>query len=277
MTVEIRTGQRAPDAALPPIEGLARDYPPGHRIAPHSHDRAQLVYAAAGVMRVTTPTGTWVTPPHRALWVPARVVHEIRMSGAVAMRTLYVAEAVAPLPGPRCAVVEVGPLLRELILALVAACEAGQATGRRAELLSALIREELRTLPVVPLRIPLPREPRLARCCRAILDDPGAERSLEEWGELAGASGRTLARLFRSELGMSFAAWRRQVRLAEALDRLAAGRPVAAVAAELGYASASAFTAMFRRSLGTSPAAYFAPSHAADGPPSSPAAPTAGG
>ncbi len=71
------------------VEVLAHDYPSGHRIKPHHHDRHQLVYARSGVMTVQTPDGTWVVPPHRAVWIPRDVTHAIEISGPVAMRTLY--------------------------------------------------------------------------------------------------------------------------------------------------------------------------------------------
>jgi AraC-like DNA-binding protein len=56
---------------------------------------------------------------------------------------------------------------------------------------------------------------------------------------------------------MSFRAWRQQLRLLRGLELLAAGAPVTRVALDLGYESTSAFTAMFRRVLGTTPTAYF--------------------
>jgi AraC-like DNA-binding protein len=52
---------------------------------------------------------------------------------------------------------------------------------------------------------------------------------------------------------MRFVAWRHQVRLAEALVKLAQGQDVAAAARAVGYGSASAFTAMFRQTLGKTP------------------------
>lgn len=260
-----------PEQALSDVSGIsamARDFPSGHQIAPHRHGRAQLVYAATGVMRVSTPAGTWITPPQRAVWVPAGIEHRISMVGAVAMRTLYIAGSHALTMPDHCAVVEVRPLLRELILAMIgaAALTEGRAqndstgvpqTGRRRPtLIAALIQEELQAVSVVPLRIPMARDPRLARLCDAVIRDPADRRSLEDWGMEAGASARTLARLSRQELGMSFGSWRQQVRLAEALSRMALGRPVAAAAREAGYSSASAFAAMFRRVLGTTPSAY---------------------
>ena len=63
---------------------------------------------------------------------------------------------------------------------------------------------------------------------------------------------------FRRETGVSFATWRQNVRLMEALSRLAVGQPVTTVAYEVGYNSPSAFTAMFRRAFGRAPTQYLA-------------------
>jgi AraC-like DNA-binding protein len=57
---------------------------------------------------------------------------------------------------------------------------------------------------------------------------------------------------------MSFGPWRRQALLLASLSRLAAGEPVTNIALDLGYDSPSAFTAMFRRTLGVTPSRYFA-------------------
>jgi AraC-like DNA-binding protein len=122
---------------------------------------------------------------------------------------------------------------------------------------AALILDEIRTLDAQPLHVPMPRDRRLRTICTALLRDPGRCETLEEWSEIAGASSRTLARLFASETGMRFVDWRHQARLAEALVRLAQGQDVGSVSRGLGYASASAFTAMFRKALGTTPRNYF--------------------
>ena len=88
--------------------------------------------------------------------------------------------------------------------------------------------------------------------------DPASPRGLADWADRVGASERTLARLFQSELKMSFGAWRQQLRVARALDLIGRGRPYGQVAAELGYASAAAFSAMFKRALGVSPSRFMA-------------------
>ncbi len=238
-----------------PVGAMPKEFPDGFVIAPHRHERAQLLYASAGTMRAITADGSWVVPPLRALWIPAATEHEIRMCGAVAMRTLYVAPTGAPWLPARCSVIEVSALLRELILAAMAEPIEYRLDGR-AGLVMALLLEELRRAATVPLRIPMPRDRRLLTLCRALLDRPESADTLERWAERVHASSRTVSRLFRSETGMSFVAWRQQVRLAEALARLAVGQPVGLVAHDLGYASASAFTAMFRRALGATPRGY---------------------
>lgn len=240
-----------------PLAAMAKDYPDGWVNDWHRHARAQLVYASSGVMTITTSDGSWVVPPNRALWIPRGIDHHIVMAGPVTMRTLYVAaEAASGLP-PACRVVAVSGLLRELILRAVELPvlydEAGPG-GR----IAALIFDELRLLPTLPLHLPNPQDARLKRLCGALRQNPADARTLEQWGAAVGASGRTLARMFVKETGMSFAAWRAQVRLLAALARLAAGDKVTSVALDLGYDSPSAFIAMFRRQLGVTPSRYFA-------------------
>ncbi len=244
-----------------PVLAMAKEFVAGHVIPRHSHPRAQLLYGVRGVMRVTTPIGAWVAPPRRAVWLPSGVPHEVRMASPVAMRTLYVdPDAALDLP-QTCAVVEVSELLRALILEAVAIPldydDASAPRQSRDALVMALILTELRTIEAMPLHLPTPTDPRLARLCAALADRPDDLSTLEIWGDRVGASARTLNRLFLKETGGSFAIWRAQARLIAALELLAEGEPVARVAAKLGYASASAFTAMFRRALGATPARYF--------------------
>lgn len=242
-------------AASLPITTFQADYPPGAELAPHRHRRGQLIYAASGIMTVTAAEGAWVVPPTQALWMPPRLTHTIRMSGRVAMRTVYLNAAAADGMPDAPRVLAVTPLLRELILRAMdmpARYRADSPAGRMA----ALILDELRLLPSLPLRLPLPKDERLLRLARLLLAQPGEARKLPELARLAGASARNLARLFQAELGMSFTAWRRQARLMEALRRLAAGDAVTAIALDLGYATPSAFTYMFHRAMGVPPSRF---------------------
>jgi AraC-like DNA-binding protein/quercetin dioxygenase-like cupin family protein len=234
-----------------------RDLVAGERIAPHRHRRAQLVHASAGVMTVTTGRGTFVVPPERGVWMPAGVEHRVDARTAVAMRTLYVDPLRARGVPADVRVVTVTPLLRELILAAVAGGNDYGEDDPRARI-AAVILDRLRDLPPAPLALPVPSDARLRAVAGALEREPADRRTLAEWARDSGSSERTLARLFRAETGMSFGAWRQQLRLMRALEMLAAGRSVTTVALDLGYESTSAFSAMFRRALGASPRAYLA-------------------
>jgi AraC-like DNA-binding protein len=244
--------------ALPrPVVAFAHDYPAGHLITRHRHRRAQLLYAARGVMRVSTDLGIWVVPPQRAVWIPAGIDHEIGCSGVLGMRTLYVDPALPGLPDA-CRVVDVPPLLRELILRAVTLPPLYDLGGPDGRLMQVIL-DQIETLEQAPLHLPMSRHPRLRPILETLTAHPEDATELDAWGRRLGASGRTLARLFQAETGMSFRAWRQQARLLAALTRLAAGDPVTTVALDLGYESVSAFIAMFRRATGTTPARYFAP------------------
>lgn len=227
----------------------------GAHVVPHSHPWAQLLYASDGVMRARTDLGVWIIPPRRAVLIAPGIVHELTMLSRVNMRTLYIDAAVTGLVVEGCRVLEVSPLLRELILALSAE-PVEYAVPGRGEQLARLILTELAGMETVPIAVPWPRDRRLRALCTDIMDDPGSRRALEDRALDAGASARTLIRLFPKETGLHYRQWVQQVHLAHAFPMLARGDSVGTIAASLGYASPSAFTSMFRRLLGKTPQHY---------------------
>lgn len=243
--------QRIPRA----VAAMPKDFPAGFRIEPHSHERAQLIYATAGTMRVATIDDMWVVPPQRALWMPAGVGHRIVMASDVTMRTLYVRDDAAVFMPDACRVLSVSPLLRELIVRATELPLQYDESGPAGHVV-ALILSELESLKSLPLQLPMPRDKRLRNICETLLAAPGDASMLDDWARQANASPRTLARLFVAETGLTFGAWRQQARVLEAMGRLGSGLPVTQVALDLGYESVSAFSAMFRRAAGASPSEY---------------------
>ncbi len=233
------------------------DLTAGHLISPHNHARAQLLYAISGVMTVSTDNGIWVVPPHRAVWVPQGRDHGIRANTALSLRNLYFhPREISNLPDELC-VVAVPGLLRELILEMFALPALYDEQGADGRLVQVII-DRIRALDAVPLHLPLPASSAASRVAQAVTNDPADSRSIEDWAVYAGTTGRTLARRFLHETGMSFGQWRQQARLLEAMRLLADGVPVTTVAMDLGYSSQSAFIAMFRKALGKTPGKYFA-------------------
>ena len=243
--------QRVPRALV----AMPKDFTSGFEILPHTHYRAQLIYATAGTMRVSTDEGMWIVPPQRALWMPGGVRHGIVMLGDVTMRTLYLKTDAAPFMPAACHVLPVTPLLRELIVRATELPVRYDEQGPAGHVM-ALILAELRGLQSLPLQLPIPRDARLRTLCQALLKAPGDQQPLAAWATRLNASTRTLARRFHRETGLSFGAWRQQARVLEAMGRLGAGEAVTKVAFDLGYESVSAFSAMFRRAAGTPPSHY---------------------
>ncbi len=240
----------------PDVRGYAVTHPSGTVVLPTGPDWDQLLYASAGVMTVETDGGTWVIPPDRALWAPAGTTHRIVMHGRVSVRTLYFRTGIVPLPAELLAV-NVPALLRELVIHAVATCPLDLGLPQHERLVGVLL-DQLATLPLEPLQLPMPTDPRAHDLAERLAGDIASDAHIDVLASAVGASRRTLERLFISETGISIGRWRQRLRLLHALRLLAEGEPVTTVSTTVGYSTPSAFTAMFRRELGVSPRQYFA-------------------
>jgi len=265
--------------AARPVRAKLRWLAADTQVMPHSHPWAQVAISTTGVIRLTVSHGTFIVPPSRALWIPPGVEHAVTMVEDADLRTLYFHQPRGRCgPGGlhephaawrQCRVLEVSDLLRALVREMPTAPDGDPAIPPaellREQHLSALVCDELARAAAVKLGVDLPHDKRLRHLCEAVLADPTRHATLAAWAHDTGASPRTVARLFRSELGSTFTQWRQQVILAKAVS-LAAGRmPMGQIAAELGY-SASAFSAMVRKSVGQPPGRFLgqqqpAPSH----------------
>lgn len=259
MALTVRTdtaiNPRKSPAPAQPVRPGGRDLLPSAFLKAHDHPWAQFTFTLTGVLRVTAGGSTWVVPPQRAIWIPPRVQHEIVIIEKAQLRTLDVLAERSPFADGDCRVIEVSALLREAIVALGDALS--ENGSHRESVLGELILDEIARAPTTPSRIPLPTDKRLRALCDGLLAQPDSPHTLGDWARAVGASERTLARLFDRELGMGFNQWRQQVRLAHAAPLIARGVPLSQVAAELGYASQSAFTAMFKKTFGAPPTVFF--------------------
>ncbi|RDU98577.1 AraC family transcriptional regulator [Trinickia dinghuensis] len=242
--------------ADPPLIAVAGRQSSPRESGPHRHEAGQLLGMFSGLLTVRTDRGAWVLPTTRAVWIPPSHVHSARSHGPFAGWAAYISpKACAALPEqPR--VIEVTGLLREAVLnAAEWDLEPFQPRQRN---VFAVIVDEIAGSCADAFRLPMPSDARLLRIASVLADQPADPRTLDEWAEWAHAAPRTLSRRFVAETGLTFTAWRQRARLMRALELLAAGEPVTAVALELGYDNASAFIALFKRTFGATPGRYLA-------------------
>jgi AraC-like DNA-binding protein len=245
-----------------PVRVRARSLAADTHFEPHQHAWAQLAYCATGIVQVMAAHEgaraqevTYIVPPSRAVWIAPGARHAVTVLETAELRTLYIDPGVTPAGWSGCRMIVVSPLLRELIPSLEAAA-LPPVTSAREALLRSLVLDELARADTQPLGVPLPRDKRLRALCEAVLRAPSERATLADWAADVGASERTVARLFRDELGTTYPQWRQQAVLAHALPLLARGVPVGQVAAASGYTSDSAFTAMFKAAMGQPPSAF---------------------
>lgn len=226
--------------------------PPGMSLSFYQRDWVQLVYAIEGVMTVASDHGAWIVPPHRAVWVPAGVAHQVTAHGNLSLRSLYFHNQ--PNLPAKCLTIGVTPLVRELInhIALEGALLKSQPKHRR---LARVLTDLLQQLPALPLHLPMPTSPEAIDAATALRD---WLVDLDEIALKVGLSKRTLERRFHDETGLSLGAWRQQAKLIESMRMLAAGEAVGQIAFLIGYQSPSAYISAFRKSFGVSPGAMFA-------------------
>lgn len=253
----VRSNSDDPDEVPRAVVGLTIEMVVTGETKAHRHRKAQLLYVIGGVITVEAATGIWTVPPHCAIWIPAGITHRARAAGQISIGSLYIDPHLVGSFREECGIVFIQPLLRELILRFVGEPQYyPEGETREARLVSVLL-DELHAAQAEPLHLPMPRDRRLRRLAETLLADPALRLTIEEWGARVGASNRTLSRLFQRETGMSFGRWKQQLHVGLGLQRLATGESVTNIAIDLGYESTSAFIAMFRRMLGTTPARYF--------------------
>ncbi|MEU2628616.1 helix-turn-helix transcriptional regulator [Kitasatospora sp. NPDC007106] len=272
--------QARPDAGATSLtwpSGGRHLWPSGGGSGAQAHARGHLVYAARGVLVLHTESGTSIVPANRVAWTPAGSTHRHRAHGETDMRIVFLSPSLARLLPGRPAVFRVSGLAREVLLALTgprggghddedgagAGVDGGDGGGAvpgygraaRGRLLRVLV-EELREADEQPLHLPHPRDDRLRAIEQILTRTPDDTTTLAGLGRQVGASARTLSRLLRDELGMTFYEWRTLVRVHHALVLLAEGHDATYTAHACGWANPSGFIAAFTDLVGTTPGRY---------------------
>ena len=225
----------------------------GEAVAPHSHEQGQLLYATSGVLATTTELGTWVSPADRISWTPPQFEHWHRAHGRTEVSILEVPQELSDVLPKHPSVFAVSGLLREVVLRLTGDHMLRPGVERR--LLRVAV-DELLDLPTRAVYLPEATDERLRAVTDWLHGDPADPYTLAELGQAVGASERTLSRLFRTELGMTFHQWRTLLRVQQALVYLAEGRSVTGTAVLCGWANPTSFIEAFTAIVGETPGRY---------------------
>jgi AraC-like DNA-binding protein len=221
----------------------------------HAHPRAQLIYASKGVTKVITPDSVWMVTPLQAIWVPGMVEHQVCFVDHVEVRNVFLDPSVTSHLPATCFAFDVSSFFRELVLRIMQFDTTRIITAAEQRILQVLL-DEICCLQPARLNLPIGKDARLHIITDTLIRNVGRELTLEEAAALACVSSRTLSRLFVAETGMTYRDWCIKLKLLEAIRRLSAGDAISTIAYELGYESASAFTFMFRKSLGKTPGEF---------------------
>ncbi|MDE1149805.1 MAG: helix-turn-helix transcriptional regulator [Azospirillaceae bacterium] len=227
---------------------------------PHHHRKSQLILVQEGALSCEVEGGLWIVPPRSAIWIPGGALHAIKVTGLLTGYGAFVEPDVAASLPQTCCAVSVTPLLREL-LARAATLPALYPEGGAESRLMTVLLDELATVEVADLHLPMPTDARLCKMVDLMLAAPADRSLMAVWARRVGLSERTLTRLISQQTGMSFSRWRQQLSVLFAVKWLAGGASIQQVADDLGYESAASFVTMFRKALGTSPARYMAERH----------------
>lgn len=228
-----------------------RDLPAGAQVSPHAHPRAQLLQAETGLLRVTSGDDSWLVPPGFGVWIPGNVPHAVTVETAARTRNIYIDPSLPLRQATGCEVLPVSPLLRQVLARM-----REEGDPDRFARLGAVACDEIALAEAAPLDLPAGRDPRLRRITLALGRHPEDPRGLVALAAMAGASPRTVERLFRAETGFGYRQWRVRARLIGAVARLERGESTTEIAHSMGYAGVSAFAAAFRRQFGCAPQAY---------------------
>lgn len=210
----------------------------------HRHRFHQFLFVPLGRAQIWADEQSHLLSPECGLWIPAGTWHAARFDADCLIQPLNFDAARWRRPFDGVTPIAITVERRRRLLAHVRSQDDPDAT-----LLATLISE-----PRLPL--PQPRTPAPRAVAEALRAEPWDQRTVSEWAAHLHVGATTLRRSFVNETGLNFSEWRTRLRLNLAVDLLARGQLVAAVAQRVGFTSTNGFIVAFRRHFKTTPGAY---------------------
>ncbi len=213
------------------------------------HSEGQAFALTGGTLRLFVGSNTWIMVPGRLCWVPSNAEHGFSSNGPVHGFSVKVSNHLCHGLPDGARVLDADPLHLALLRRLVDKPADG-------DVVWPLLKRILINDPDDRLSLPAPRDPRLVKLAEALAHSPADDRDLTTWAKTIGMSPRSLMRRFVAETGLTFAVWRRGLRVLSAIHLMQDGKSATTAAHECGFAGSSAFSSAFRHHTGVSPSAY---------------------
>ena len=222
----------------------------------HTHRKGQLIIALYGAVICRAENDIWIVPPDCAVWIPGMIPHSAKATWNAHLNYLFIELGAVALPD-KCCTLAVSPLIKALVDRLTYE-GVEYPPDSHVDRLTRVTLDELATMPQQKLSLPVSDHPKIRTMADVLVSHPEDRSTFKDWAKQLALSERSLARLMLRETGLTFGRWRQQLHLIIALKELASGVSVQNVAANLGYESVNAFITMFRKTMGSTPAHYFA-------------------
>lgn len=224
---------------------------------PQTHRWGEFVFSFSGVLELYAEGSLFRVPPGQGLWHPPETEHRGGNRNPSLHCSLYIEPGVAAekgLPQTSCALT-INAMVRSMLHHLRLNMPAAPYTAEESRLLEVVV-DQLAIAPCTGSYLPGSNDAALSKVLAYLEDHPGDNCPVRQLAERFGTTERTLARKAQRDLGMPLSEWRQRLKVVRAMPMLQAGVTVENVALDLGYSTASAFIAMFRRLLNITPDEY---------------------
>ncbi|MBB5144390.1 AraC family transcriptional regulator [Desulfovibrio intestinalis] len=239
--------------ALPAPLYLRTTLMPNDAIFPsHTHSWGEFVYAYNGVVQIMVGDDRYLVPPQYGVWIPPFKRHVGLNRKEVLQTSLYVSNELCGCLPDKSQALLVSPFIRSILEHAKDSFERFDSDSHQ-RLLRVLL-DKLAETPRTGTFLPASEDPALRRLLQYLEENPEDKKSVADLARESGITERTLARKCRKDLGISLTEWRNRMRVVKALALLEHGKTVEEITRQFGYSSASAFIAMFKKIMGTSPA-----------------------
>jgi len=230
-------------------------------IESHSHDKGQFLYTEGGVVHVKTNSRMYYLPARHYMWIPSGVVHAIYPnSPRVIMRNLYFPMTLNPSKFyKKEGIYPINNLLMELLLFTKNWKGDVKKSQKNKHAVvyafKALLKQTASKS--VHIELPHPTDGRLINIINYLTEQIHREHLLPQLASNFSMTDKSLYRLFKKDLGMSFIEYYTQLRIFKSLEYLMnSDYNISEIANKVGYSSLPTFSNTFSKIMGKRPSEY---------------------